>query len=322
MTRAIDRLIVSGAIDPIRTVDRSTPIGWVLERLDAQHGARRDEAPLELARDDALRAHGLTPQGDDAIEQEDEITTAWVTTRTPTSCSSRSSTSFRRADHASASRLPELAAIPTPPARRAPTVAPRALALYERCSYRFYAERVLGLPPRVRAAGESGGGGGPRGDRDRRRRPPSAGARPARRSRLSAAGVSRRDGSRLVSGDNRTTRRVAGLVDAYCASPLAARLASLRGARPERPFTFEHDGVLIRGRLDVLWHEGERALIVDYKSNALEGARSARHRRGRVPAAAARLRARVPAGRVLRGRDRVPVPRTAGYGRVDDVRTR
>ena len=61
------------------------------------------------------------------------------------------------------------------------------------------------------------------------------------------------------------------LVDAYCASPLAARLASLRGARPERPFTFEHDGVLIRGRLDVLWQEGERALIVDYKSNALEG---------------------------------------------------
>ena len=65
--------------------------------------------------------------------------------------------------------------------------------------------------------------------------------------------------------------RVAGFVDAYCASPLATRLASLRGARPERPFTFEHDGVLIRGRLDVLWQEGERALIVDYKSNALEG---------------------------------------------------
>ena len=44
-----------------------------------------------------------------------------------------------------------------------------------------------------------------------------------------------------------------------------------RGARPERPFTFEHDGVVIRGRLDVLWREGEHALVVDYKSNALEG---------------------------------------------------
>jgi hypothetical protein len=34
---------------------------------------------------------------------------------------------------------------------------------------------------------------------------------------------------------------------------------------------FEHDGVLIRGRLDVFWQEGGSALVVDYKSNALEG---------------------------------------------------
>ncbi len=65
--------------------------------------------------------------------------------------------------------------------------------------------------------------------------------------------------------------RIAGLVDAYCGSALARRVADLRGARPERPFTFEHDGVVLRGRLDVLWREGDRALVVDYKSNALEG---------------------------------------------------
>src|SRR5919198_2820541 len=35
MTRAIDRLIVSGAIDPDRGADAGTPMGWVLERLDA-----------------------------------------------------------------------------------------------------------------------------------------------------------------------------------------------------------------------------------------------------------------------------------------------
>ena len=65
--------------------------------------------------------------------------------------------------------------------------------------------------------------------------------------------------------------RVATLVDAYCESDLARRMAGLDGARPERPFTFEHDGVVIRGRLDVLWRKGEQALVVDYKSNALEG---------------------------------------------------
>jgi ATP-dependent helicase/nuclease subunit A len=66
--------------------------------------------------------------------------------------------------------------------------------------------------------------------------------------------------------------RIGGLVDAYCASGLAQRLAGLRAARPERPFAFEHDGVLLHGRLDVLWREGDRALVVDYKSNVVDGA--------------------------------------------------
>jgi hypothetical protein len=78
-----------------------------------------------------------------------------------------------------------------------------------------------------------------------------------------------RDWYPLVTGEE--LDRISGFVDAYCASELARRLAGLPGARPERPFVFEHDGVLIRGRLDVLWQEGERALVVDYKSNALEG---------------------------------------------------
>ena len=39
--------------------------------------------------------------------------------------------------------------------------------------------------------------------------------------------------------------------------------------QPERPFAFEHDGVLLHGRLDVLWREGGRALVLDYKTNSL-----------------------------------------------------
>ena len=66
--------------------------------------------------------------------------------------------------------------------------------------------------------------------------------------------------------------RIAGLVEAYCRSPLALRIASLVGARPERPFAFEHDGVLLHGRLDVLWRENGNGLVVDYKSNLLDGA--------------------------------------------------
>ena len=146
-----------------------------------------------------------------------------------------------------------------------------ALALFERCSYRFYAERVLGLPPRERAAVGSNGAGlvateiGDAVHRLLELVPLDAPAAPPRATLVETVRAWYPD----VNEDE--LERIAGLVDAYCASPLAARLATLRGARPERPFTFEHDGVLIRGRLDVLWQEGERALIVDYKSNALEG---------------------------------------------------
>src|SRR6185295_5591708 len=50
---------------------------------------------------------------------------------------------------------------------------------------------------------------------------------------------------------------------------LSARIAALDGARPERPFAFEHDGVLLHGRLDVLHRAGPAALVLDYKTNVL-----------------------------------------------------
>src|SRR5205823_14269651 len=54
MTRAIDRLIVSGAIDPDRPSERETPIGWVLARLQAEEElAAAGDTPVELERGDA-----------------------------------------------------------------------------------------------------------------------------------------------------------------------------------------------------------------------------------------------------------------------------
>ncbi len=63
--------------------------------------------------------------------------------------------------------------------------------------------------------------------------------------------------------------RIAAFVATYCDSELARRIAGLAGARPERPFAFEHDGVLLHGRLDVLHRDGPRALVLDYKTNTL-----------------------------------------------------
>jgi len=63
--------------------------------------------------------------------------------------------------------------------------------------------------------------------------------------------------------------RIGAFVASYCESQLARRIASLEGVRTERPFAFVHDGVLLNGRLDVLQLAGERALVLDYKTNSL-----------------------------------------------------
>src|SRR5581483_9960466 len=52
-------------------------------------------------------------------------------------------------------------------------------------------------------------------------------------------------------------------------SPLAMRLAALAGVASERPFAFEHDGVLFHGVLDVFHLADGRALVADFKSNLL-----------------------------------------------------
>jgi ATP-dependent helicase/nuclease subunit A len=62
------------------------------------------------------------------------------------------------------------------------------------------------------------------------------------------------------------------LVEAFCASPLCARLAAASGVRREERFGFLLGGALVVGVIDVIgWEPGERALIVDYKTDPLGG---------------------------------------------------
>ena len=164
--------------------------------------------------------------------------------------------------------LPPLADVPAPPLHRVRRLSFSALALFERCSYRYYAERVIGMRPtdvRAAAPGTSGLAATEIGDAVHRLLelvnleeplPPD-------------------DLPELVRGwyprvNDEELERIAGFVRSYCESELARRVGSLTGAQPERPFAFEHDGVLLRGRLDVLQLEGDRAVVVDYKTNTLE----------------------------------------------------
>jgi ATP-dependent helicase/nuclease subunit A len=267
MTRAIDRLIVSGAIDPGRAADRETPIGWVLDRLAAHESVvEAGDDPLEIERGEArflLRVDRFSevsaPVAEVAVAEDGQLLLFGA---------------LPPGAPAPAVELPELPPLPAPAVHDPRQLSYSALALFERCSYRYYAERVLGLPPvaarRSPDAPPSGAlAGNEIGDAVHRLLEAIPLAQPAapRRAELDATVL-----SWYPLAGEAELGRIAELVDAYCASGLAARLAALDGARPERPFAFEHDGVLLHGRLDVLWRDGPRALVVDYKSNALEDA--------------------------------------------------
>ena len=273
MTRAIDRLIVSGAIDPDRTSDRATPIGWVLDRLDAHESVvEADDTAVELDRGDArfvLTVHRHRPEPDDvAVETE-------ASEDEPADELELQLALFDELPAGEPRRgieLPALGEIPAPRPHDVRRLSYSAIALFERCSYRYFAERVLGLPPRQPASRGTEAGGGLAateiGDAVHRLLELVSLDEPAAPARDELDGRVR-TWYPDVSSDE--LDRVSALVDAFCDSMLAKRVAELRGAEPERPFAFEHDGVVIRGRLDVLWREGDRALVVDYKSNVLDG---------------------------------------------------
>jgi RecB family exonuclease len=162
-------------------------------------------------------------------------------------------------------RLPELVLPPVAPLHRVRRLSYSALALFERCSYRYYAERVAGLREQ-RGAGGGEGDGGLRatevGDAVHRLLELVDFASPA------APDTARvREWYPAVTDEE--LERIDAFVRAYCESELAVRIAALTGVQAERPFAFEHDGVLLHGRLDVLWRDGPRALVLDYKTNSL-----------------------------------------------------
>src|SRR5581483_6505781 len=160
---------------------------------------------------------------------------------------------------------PPLAPVPQPAVEPVRSLSYTALALFERCPYRFYAERYAGMrpvAPAVRAGGDARLAATEIGD---------AAHRLLEAVDLHAPAPPPVEQVRAwyPAATDEELARVASLVEAYCRSPLAARLAASPTARPERPFAFEHDGVLLHGRIDVLDLAGSRALVVDYKTNLL-----------------------------------------------------
>ncbi|HET9243771.1 MAG TPA: UvrD-helicase domain-containing protein [Gaiella sp.] len=277
MTRARERLIVSGSVGTAGETSEQTPIGWVLSRLGLEEEARRADAerPFEVDRGAATVVLRVDRgQVEEASTGDDTLLRGTAQHETETGQLAL----FEGSGEAlppPAPRLHELTVLPEPPLHRVARLSFSALSLFERCSYRYYAERVVGMRPTAWAdpLGEGNGDGASGG-----LHPTEIGDAAHRLlERLDLAQPSRpedladlvRDWYPNVTGTE--IEQVARLVDRYCSSALARRLASLSGARVERPFAFEIDGVLLTGRLDVLWRGDGAALVVDYKTNILDG---------------------------------------------------
>jgi ATP-dependent exoDNAse (exonuclease V) beta subunit len=260
MTRAKDRLILSGAIDQTRKADETTPIGWVLGRLEARDELERaDKEPVELEREGArvlVRVDRWRPVADEAaavVSEDGQL-------------------ALFEADEAGALQplvppLAPLVPVVQPPLHRVRRLSFTALGQFESCSYRYYAERIAGMKAtdeRLAAPGTTGLAATEIGTAVHRLLELVDLGEPLPPPDL--AGHVR---GWYPSVTDEEVERIAAFVSSYCKSELARRVARLTGAAPERPFAFEHDGVLLHGRVDVLQLDGARALVVDYKTNSL-----------------------------------------------------
>ena len=270
MTRAIDRLIVSGAIDAERASDRETPIGWVLDRLEAgAEVASAGEEPRDLERGEAR----FLLRVDRYAELPDEASAPIPSPVEEGPAQLALFGDLPTGPPPVGLELAPLEPIAAPPLHDVRRLSYSALSLFERCPYRYFAERVLGLrpvaPERNGDSGRGGLAGTEIGDAVHRLLEEIPLPEPAPPDRPVLDDAVR---AWYPTVSEAELDRISELVDAYCGSELAHRIAGLEGARPERPFAFEHDGVLLHGRLDVLWRRGGKALVLDYKSNVLEGA--------------------------------------------------
>ena len=298
MTRAQDHLVLSGATDLEKRAREpkplAEPMAWALRSFCPSlpdEGARGEQVDAWEGRAVRVRFERCTP------DTLDELLPA--ADRAPASPAPV-------AEEGAATLFPpEVAAVPAPRALPVSRLSYSGLASYERCGYRFYLERALRLPalqgdpsaPTLR--GEALGPApattltAPGSELDAADELPALlrgtvvhellegldFRRPSAPGEERVAAVIERHGAPVRAEDVADVR---GLVEAFAASPLRGRLARARRVRTELPFAFTlvppaagGRSLLVNGVVDVHAAEDDRTLIVDYKSDRLEGAEPA-----------------------------------------------
>ena len=239
MTRARERLILSGAMKQASSGARSgTPADWIVPVLRDLPGVRY----AWISADSEYVDHNNCGQH----------------------------TQSRTVVPAEPAPVPALAPMPAPaPAPiPVPTLSYSAIHDHARCGYRFYVERILGVPPNPEepVPGYRPGLGAPTG-----------GASPGGRQRGTEVHqlLQRIDFRRPVI-PSAVSRDVADLLEAFARSRIGDRLAAASDVRREQRFAFPFEGTLVTGTFDVLARESpDRLLVVDYKTDRLDGSTSA-----------------------------------------------
>ncbi|MDQ6749295.1 MAG: UvrD-helicase domain-containing protein [Actinomycetota bacterium] len=275
MTRAEERLVLSGSI---RRLDQwpepkpgCSPLSWIAPALVPDIQARLSTESPVIVDHDRLSWEGRPAPVRCLLNVPETIGTVLAAE----SLAPVPAPELK----AGASDLPPAPELPPPPPRDAlvPRLSYSALEDYAHCGYRFYLQRVAGMPER--ALSLPVGDGAP-GATARLRGtvvhellehldfvapvPPS----PAEVRAVAAS----HDGA----FDEETAREVVALLERFADSALCARLAGAVEVRREAPFAFSLDvgaarPVLVTGVVDAMTTGGSEALVVDYKSDRVIG---------------------------------------------------
>ncbi len=279
-TRAREHLILSGVVkpEPGRETKPGTP---VIERL---------VAVLEVERDaDAVVS---VPPAEPRPGLEASFAPGEIAVRVNLPSPERAAElTVSRRDAAGARPLGEG---PPPLVERRPPVVPNrplsytAIAAYEECPYRFYMERVLGLPPSGRSSsritarpttsteGEDDGSPSAREERSARGAAVHALLEWSQANGWEVPTAELAERHALAAGLEPGKTDAEGLlapVRDWLGSPLRAEVGRAAAVRAEAPILLGIGETVLRGSIDLLVErDGDPPLVIDYKTDRLGGA--------------------------------------------------
>ncbi|HEY4996645.1 MAG TPA: PD-(D/E)XK nuclease family protein, partial [Solirubrobacteraceae bacterium] len=287
MTRARERIVLSGAVDFERWPEPrrgGTPISWLAPTLSAElptlglaGSAGVHDLPVGAEGRATIRCHLNTPArhavGDGTGGRAPQPSTSDAHGAPDVEPAIRCAAPEDReeplggaASASSAEASDELGA-------GIATLSYTSLSELERCGYRYYLERVLGLGEDRAAAraqeGARGAGARARGTLVHRLLESLDFRAPAAPDAARIAELARELGMRLPSDEG---EQIAALIETAAHAPLARRIASAEEIRREHPFAFalRAGGELVTGVIDLLAREGDGGYVVlDYKSDQI-----------------------------------------------------